>query len=274
MTAVATIVVPLLRQREIWLARAIDSAIGQTVPVTVLVITSPRTPASNLAILDDRRARHGGRLVVTPRTGTGFANAINTGLERAESDRVGLLLSDDWLDPAAAETCLAIDADVVSTGAERHAADGTPMPHLCRALDPVAYARRTTCEERAAYLTHFFLFRRSKVLEVGGLDEAIGDAPGIDDYDLIWTLLEQGATVGLTARPLYHFRIHAGERLTMRDHVTQTKTLERIFDQHGFTGAARARRLEEHIRWFGRPEDVVHAELTGGRVKSADGPAA
>jgi len=261
MNRTATIIVPLLRQREEWLERAVESALSQTTPVDVLVITSRHTPASNLALLDRLRANGGDRLTVAERTRSGFPNAINTGLSLAVSARVGLLLSDDWLDSAAVETCLAIDTDIVSTGALRFTADGVPIPHLRRALDPTAYAARTTLEARASYLTHFFLFRRAAVLGVGGLDESLGDAPGIDDYDLIWTLLEQGATVGLTDRPLYNFTVHAGERLTMRDRADQARTLERIFDKHGFVGEARARRLQDHMRYFGRPEDVVYAEL-------------
>jgi glycosyltransferase involved in cell wall biosynthesis len=257
----ASIVVPLLRQRDEWLLRAVDSALAQSVPSEVLVITSPHTPVSNLEVLERVRERAEGRLIVAPRTGSGFPNAVNTGLALAAGPRVGLLLSDDWLEPDAIAECLAIDADIVSTGAMRYTAAGEPMPHLRRALSRAAYANRRTLEEKASYLTHFFLFRRTRLAEVGGLDESLGDAPGIDDYDLIWTLLEHGASVGLTTRPLYNFTVHAGERLTMRSADAQLATLERIFDKHGFTGPVRERRLFEHARWFGRPEDVALAEI-------------
>lgn len=261
MAIAASVIIPLLRQRDEWLQRAVDSAIDQSVPTEVVVITSPHTPASNLEILQRAKARAGERLVVAQRTGTGFPNAINSGLRTVTTARVGLLLSDDWLDPDAIGECLALDADIVSTGAERHSASGASLPYLRRALSPMEFAKRLTLEEQATYLTHFLFFRRSKLAEVGDLDESLGDAPGIDDYDLIWTLLEHGATVGLTARPLYHFTIHDGERLTMRSRESQLETLERIFDKHGLTGEVRARRLAEHARWFGRPEDDVYAEL-------------
>lgn len=264
----ASLVIPLLRQVDAWLLRAVRSALAQTVPVEVLVITSPHTPASNLAVLAQLGALAGERLVVTPRRRNGFPNAINTGLSLANGPRVGLLLSDDWLDDDAVERCLAIDADIVSTGAHRYRANGTPLPHLRRVLSASDYARQKSLEERAAYLTHFFLLRQAAVAAVGGLDESLGDAPGIDDYDLIWTLLENGATVGMTESPVYNFTIHDGERLTMRDREEQVRTLERIFDKHGFTGEARARRIREHARWFGRPEDIVWAELQAERERA------
>jgi GT2 family glycosyltransferase len=259
----AAIVIPLLRQRDEWLMRAIASALEQTVTAEVIVITSPHTPASNLAVVERARATAAGRLMVETRTGTGFANAMNTGLGLVRASRVGFLLSDDWLEPTAIEECLAIDADIVSTGAIRVAECGRPLPHLRRALAAEEFAKRRTFEQQATYLTHFFLLRRAKLAEIGGLDERLGDAPGIDDYDLIWTLLEHGASVGLTNRPLYNLRIHAGERLTMRSGDAQLLTLERIFDKHGLTGAARERRIREHARWFGRPEDVVFEEIHG-----------
>lgn len=268
---------PLLRQRDDWLRRAVTSALAQTEPAEVIVVVSPHTPASNLAVLEELRKgtpRPGGtRLVVAPRTGPGFPRAINTGIGLATTGRVGLLLSDDWLDPEALAETLAIDADIVSTGATRYNADGVLLPHLRRVLDPQRYAQQTTHESRASYLTHFLLFRASRLEEVGGLDETLGDAPGIDDYDLVWTLLEHGATVGMTRRPFYNFTIHDGERLTMRNREEQIRTLAKIFDKHGFNGEARDRRIEEHARWFGRPEDTAWQELRAESGLPAPQPA-
>lgn len=263
----ATIVIPLLRQRDEWLRRAVSSALAQTDGVEIIVVISPLTPASNLKVLEEAAdagaASASTRLVVTPRTGTGFPNAINTGIQRATTDRVGLLLSDDWLDPEAVSESRAVDADIVGTGATRFTAHESELPHLRRPLNLEAFAACPTLEAKASYLTHFLLFRKAKLEEIGGLDETLGDAPGIDDYELLWTLLERGATVGVTARPLYRCRIHGGERLTMRDREEQLKTLERIFDKHDFHGELRALRLRDHARWFGRPEDVVWEELHG-----------
>lgn len=259
--ALATIVVPLLRQQDAWLDKSLASAAAQTAPTELLVITAPCTPASNLAILDRVQAPAHVRVRVAPQTGHGFANALNTGIHLATTDRVGFLLSDDWLDPDAILESASVDADLVSTGMIRIDERDAELPHLRRMVHAEGLAKRTTDEQRAAYLTHFLLFRRATLIDAGGLDETLGDAPGIDDYDLVWTLLERGARVGFTDRPLYHCRVHAGERLTMRDRDAQTATLERIFDKHAFHGAARAQRLAEHARWFGRPEDEVWREL-------------
>jgi hypothetical protein len=78
------------------------------------------------------------------------------------------------------------------------AEDGvTRLPSIDINASEVEFDKLSTLERKAACLSHFFLFRRAKVEEVGGLDETLGDAPGIDDYDFIWTLLEHGASVSI-----------------------------------------------------------------------------
>lgn len=274
MEPTATIVVPLLRQVDDWLGQAVRSALSQTVPCEVIVVTSAATPGSNLALLDELAGRSGGRLRVAREDGPGFPTAVNTGFRLAAASRVGLLLSDDWLEPTAVEESLRIPADIVSTGLRHFRADGkTCLDHFDRTLSREAYAARQTDEARARYLTHLFVLDRSRVLAVGGLDESLGDAPGIDDYDLIWTLLEARCSVGLVERPLYNYRVHEGERLTLRDPAALAVVLGRILAKHGVTGSERDRLLRHQARWLGRSEEAVHAELqraaSAGRVAAA-----
>ncbi len=260
MSYAASVVIPLLRQDDRWLERALRSALGQSARCEVIVVPSPHTPPSNLGLVEDMRRGAPGRLVVASPPVSGFPCAVNTGFCLARAERVGLLLSDDWLEPTAVEECLEISADVVSTGLRSVAADGSDLPHLSRRLDMESFLKRRTLERRAAYLTHFLLFSRSKVYSIGGLDETLGETPGIDDYDLIWTLLEHGATVGITGRPLYNYRVHRGDRLTLRSREEQTRTLSRILDKHGVSDPERAHLVERQVVWFGRSEDVVYAE--------------
>jgi glycosyltransferase involved in cell wall biosynthesis len=253
----ASIVLPLLAQEDGWLAQSVASALGQTVPCEVVAVTAPATPAANRAVLEAARRRAGSRLVVAPEERPGFAAAINTGIRLARSDRVGILLSDDSLDRAAVELCLAHRADIVATGLLSVDGDGAVLPRLERRLSIDEFARRESLERKAAYLTHFFLFRKAALVDAGGLDETLGDAPGIDDYELIWTLLERGATVAIAERPLYRYRVHEGTRLTLRAAEDQVRTLRRILDKHGVTGAEQERLVAEQARWFGRSETAV-----------------
>ena len=237
----ASVVIPLLSQRDSWLRQCVLSALHQTVPVEVVVVFSPRTPAGNLTAL--RALEHeSDRLRTCVQERGGFPAAINQGFRLAKCDRIGLLSSDDWLMPEAVEKCLAFDSDIVSTGFTCFAANGA-AEFESLASDPrcSAYDSLLTLEERAFYLTHFFLFRAAKIAEVGGLDESIGDAPGIDDYDFIWTLLEHGATVRIIEERLYCYRDHPEQRLTLRDPAEQVRNLARILAKHGIPHTSRRR---------------------------------
>jgi hypothetical protein len=104
------------------------------------------------------------------------------------------------------------------------------------------------------------LFRATKIAEAGGLDESIGEAPGIDDYDFIWTLLERGATVSLVEEGLYCYRDHTGDRLTLRDPAEQARNLARILSKHGVRPEDQEQIVRRHSVWFGKPMHRVSAE--------------
>jgi GT2 family glycosyltransferase len=249
----ATIVVPLRSQVDEWLDDALRSALLQSIPTEVVVVRSETTPASNLGILDGLR-RHFANLVVLDRDKPeSFPGAINKGIRHARSARVGLLLSDDWLDENAVAECLRHDSDIVCAGRIVYFPDGSINERACWRPSVQEFKSIGTLEEKASYLGHFFLFRRQAVLDAGGLDEGIGNYPGIDDFDLIWTLLERNASVSLVSKCLYHYRDHEGERLTLKDPATAVANLRKILLKHGITGEQAVDIVKRHARWYGRP---------------------
>jgi glycosyltransferase involved in cell wall biosynthesis len=256
-----TVVVPLLRQVDTWLEHCVLSALGQIVPAEVIVVPSERTPASNLRVLQRLLVAAAGLRIRQPEN-EGFAAALNCGIQAATCQRVGFLLSDDWLHPAAVVTCLAYESDIVSTQVSNYAADGVSSLGIERRITSDGFTQLGSLEARASDLSHFYLFQRDKLLEVGGVGETIGET-GADDYDLIWTLLEHGASVSIVEEVLYFKRDHHGERLTLRDREAQIIDLHKIFDKHGVRGELRSRLTKKHARWFGRP---IH-EVVQGRGK-------
>ncbi len=254
----ATIVMPLLRQVDEWLEQAVLSAVRQTVSVEVIVVTSPFTPESNRRVLAALEPRFGNLRVVERPPGKRFAGAINHGIALASTDRIGLLLTDDWLALDCVEKCLFTHVDIVSTAMDFYGADGRTELKELRRSD--LWRRYLACAdnfERANFLEHFFLIRREAIIGAGGVDETIGDTPGVDDLDLIWNLLDRGATVQLVDEPLYHYRDHSGERLTTRKHDEMRETYSRILRKHGIEGEALEAQVESAARWFGQPISVV-----------------
>jgi glycosyltransferase involved in cell wall biosynthesis len=249
----ATIVIPVLNQLDAWLERSVRSALAQTVECEVLVVTSPDTKAPNRNTLSRLRSQSP-TLKVIQQQKAGFAVGLNVGIRSASALRVGFLLSDDWLEPTAVEKAMQRLADIVSPGQTTYAADGkTHMDWASKILTVDEYSRLPSLERKADYLGHFFLFQNRALFEVGGLDESLGDSPGVDDFDLIWTLLEHDASVEIVEESLYNYRDHDGERLTTRRPDEMTATMNRILDKHKVTGSEREQILARHARWFGKP---------------------
>lgn len=249
----ASIVIPLLNQEDAWLERAVLSAIRQTVVTEVLVITSPMTRDSNLRVLERLQRRYDSLQVICRPSGTAFPGALNLGIRAARGKRVGFLMSDDWLDRKAVEACLAYDEEIVSTNRTFYAADGvTVLGELAIKHTPEAYRSLQRMSDRANFIEHFLLIHREALIRVGGVDETLGSSPGVDDFDMIWCLLEQGASVAIVSKSFYNYRDHAGERLTRNKREAMVETFNRILDKHVLADGEREDLLREHVPWFGK----------------------
>lgn len=261
MTHAATIVVPLKRQNDAWLDQCLRSALAQTVPCEVIVVRSNDTPPSNLHVLEILQAESTNLRVLLEETAGSFPGALNLGIRSAGAERIGFLLSDDWLETEAVARCLPRSTDIVCTGLTAYYEDGHQiLEGASQTLTMADYNSRRTLEAKASYLQHLFIFRKQALLDVGGLDESIGNFPGIDDYDLIWTLLEHRATVDIVEQRLYNYRDHPGERLTLASKEQSIRNLEKILRKHRVSESEVQRLLADHARWFGRPIYEVLAE--------------
>lgn len=276
MDALASIVIPLKRQRDEWLDQCVASAIAQSAPCEVIVVCCEATPASNLQILKRKQSKFDNLRVVLEASPGSFPGAINLGIRCASTSRIGLLLSDDWLEPDAVAHCLPLKADIVSTGNTVYFADGvTLVPGASHSPTMAKYGTLRPLDARANYLQHFFLFEKEALIQAGGLDETIGNFPGIDDFDLIWTLLERGASVSIIERSLYNYRDHAGDRLTLADAGQAVCNLEKILRKHRVPEPRLAQLMKGASRWFGRPlhevlrEDAATHGLTTGLTTGA-----
>ena len=154
---------------------------------------------------------------------------------------------------SAVAECLSKCSDIVSTGHIVHFADGRINESACLLRSMAKLQSLATLEEKASYLGHFFLFCKKLVLDIGGLDENIGNFPGIDDFDLIWTLLEHDASVSIIEHCSYHYRDHEGDRLTLSDPAKMTENLKKILRKHGVPAEQVPNIVQRHARWYGRP---------------------
>ncbi|MDH3690099.1 MAG: hypothetical protein OEU36_11545, partial [Gammaproteobacteria bacterium] len=200
---------------------------------------------------------------------TGYARAFNVGIEHACTERVGFLLSDDWLSELAVSACLKFSTDIVSTGLVIFDACGKKRI-ADRRVDLSQFLALPSLEAKASYLKHFLLFKKERLLEVGGVDETIGRT-GPDDYDLVWTLLECGATVAVTGYPCYNYRDHFGQRLSLRSREDQVRDLQKILDKHGVNGDERKAVIARRASWYGAPIQVTMKRKSKSNAEKANG---
>ncbi|MFT5112268.1 MAG: hypothetical protein ACI8P9_001592 [Parasphingorhabdus sp.] len=244
----ATIVIPLLEQNDKYLFECITSSLNQTILCEVIIVCSPNTPMSNHNVINEISKSNSSLKKISGLKTDSFAKAINLGVEQSVTERIGLLLSDDWLEANAIERCLKFDVDIVSTGQNIVLDDGELFATI-RLFNQV-FQEFGSLQEKASYLEHFFMFRKSKFLEVGGVDDTIG-LTGPDDYDLIWCLLEHGASLQLISEPLYNYRDHDGIRLSLKEPSIQIRSLQKTLNKHHVIGLERQRIIESHAQWFG-----------------------
>jgi len=188
---------------------------------------------------------------------------LNLGVRQASAGRIGFLMSDDWLDARAVAACLSRSEDIVSTGRTFYAADGTTeLKELAQAHTEEAFNALRTTVDRATFLSHFFLIRKAALERANGVDETIGNSPGVDDFDLIWTMLEQGASASIVPEALYNYRDHEDIRLTRSNPAEMLATFQRILDKHSLPVPERRRILAQHTPWFGTSMWTRYEELT------------
>lgn len=102
---------PLLKQNEKWFEHCVISALRQTTPCEVIVVVSPKTSQSNLEVLWRLRDTSKNPLLASC-DGSDFPRALNIEFQTASADRIGMLRSDDCLDPRAVELCVRHNADI------------------------------------------------------------------------------------------------------------------------------------------------------------------
>ena len=252
----ATIVIPLLEQRPVWLEQSVKSALCQTVPCAVIVVQSHGTPESNRQVLYRLQAEFRQLRILTADQHCGYACAFNLGIQQSDTERIGFLLADDWLEDDAVEHCLPEDTDIVSTQMNIVNADGTRILEI-GPITKSGLEEQPGVQERADYLGHFLLLRRKKILEAGGVDTTIG-ATGPDDYDLLWSMLELGASATVIERALYNYRDHNENwRLSLKPAAQQNANLEKILTKHDVPEKMRPTIRRKHVRWFGKTIEQV-----------------
>ena len=216
-----------------YLHEALDSLLAQTSEAWRLLVITERRHENELKhaiapYLRDARTD----LIVNE--GRKLAGAFNTGMRRASSEFVAILLGDDmWSADAVAVLLRAIadhpEADFFHSSRRIIDENGRPLSSIHLSRSDV----RLEHFGSPSPVKHLLCWRRSLALSFGGMDESLNSV-GPDDFDFPWSMAEHGAVFRSITDCLYLYRDHRSSfRLTT--HLPQSvhaREIRRIMRKH------------------------------------------
>lgn len=246
-----TAIVPIKAYHEGYLREAFGSLFAQTDPDwRAIVVVEPEDLSRFRTVLAGELGD--ARVALVANEGRKLAGAINTGIRRAASEFVALLLADDVWDAAtvavlAREIAAHPEADFLHSA--RRAIDDEGR--FCSGVMPPQREVRVERFRHGSQVKHLLCFRRSLALAVGGIDETINSV-GPDDYDFPWTMAEAGARFHPIEECLYLYRDHRqAYRLTTHLPLSvHTRELVRILRKHGVGWRQTVRRVRAARRSY------------------------
>lgn len=228
-----SILMPCKSQKQEYFMDAVGSVVRQGLSTwQLLVLTDPTSPPE-IAEWANRFADP--RIRVLPSPATGFAPALNHGLQQAPTPFVSILLSDDRYAPNTIETLAAYrkrypDIDFFHSARRYIDESGQRIGGAMPSRDNFQLSDFYTS---GSPVKHLLCWRTEKGLSIGGMNEALS-VHGCDDYDFPWRMAEAGATFHAVPECLYEYRWHTQHaRLTTSTSIeTQIETIRTMFASH------------------------------------------
>jgi glycosyltransferase involved in cell wall biosynthesis len=260
-----SVIIPYYKARHT-IARAVESALGQTVrPHEILIIDdgSPDDAANAIK-------QFGSSVTLIPKPNGGAASARNLGIEHAQGEWIAFLDADDYWEPSKLERQLAFSEGAgLVCGICFTEGPGQPRS-IAKIADPGFFGRTFRPRESEAFqvamnLSTSSLLVRRKVLGdqrfVSGLEPA-------EDRDL-WIRLVASTAVYLVPEPLSTYS-QSPDSLSNSDSDRDCLSMLKVVHRHAALLGAKGVREQEVIiyrRWAGR-------HLLRGKPRSAISPAA
>ncbi len=230
-----------------WLREAIDSVLAQSYPHWELCIVDDASPRPGVALLAEEYAEADSRIHFRRRERNGhIVAASNDALQMATGEFIGLLDHDDRLAPHALyHVAMEIrdheDVGLIYSDEDKIDADGVRFGHYFKPdFNPDLLRSHNM-------ISHFGVYRRSLVVELGGFREGF---EGAQDYDLALRMvdrLERGR-IRHIPRVLYHWRV--SERSTASDMQAKPYALR-----------AAIRAVSDHLKRNALTAEVVESDL-------------
>jgi GT2 family glycosyltransferase len=247
-----TVLLPVDRFHAPFLTKAVRSILAQSDPRWRMLVVGEGGRTTELGRLLAGELADA-RIELIHNEGRRLAGAINTGMRRAVTEYVAVLLGDDmWAADSVSVLGAAIER---SPGVDFFHTSRMTVDEHDRPLTAVRPARPTFSIDEfvdRSPVKHLLCWRRDTALAIGGLDEE--GIIGADDWDFPWRMAEAGARFQAIPEGLYLYRDHR-ESFRLTTHVarrTQVRDIRRVLRKHGVD----RRRIRRALR--GRRARYLH----------------
>ena len=219
-----SVVVPIYNVEK-YLRQCLDSIVGQTLQDIEIILVNDGSTDGSLSIIHEY-AQQDNRITVIDKPNEGYGKTMNRGIEAATGEYIGIVESDDWIEPDMYETLYRIakshDVEVVKanyvafddkTGKDIREAK---MPN--RDLEQVINSRQNPGIFFMVTSIWSAIYRRDFLHKY---DIRFLESPGASFQDMsfnfkIWAMAQRAY---LTMKPLVHYRKHPDQSIADKDKV-------------------------------------------------------
>ncbi len=242
-----SIIMPVYNVSPQWLERAISSIQNQWYGNWELCIADDAsTNQDTLEFLE--KLNNPMVKVVFLEQNLNISGASNAALDLATGDYIALMDNDDEISPDAlyevVKTINETQADLIYSDEDFITAGGDFVnPHFKPDFSPDLLLSHN-------YITHFCVFKRSLLNQVGQFNS---DYDGAQDYDLFLRLTERAEKIVHIPKVLYHWRMletstASGTNVKPESHEQGKKLLKEALDRRGIKGSVEDANLHNFFR--------------------------
>ncbi len=215
-----SVVVPIYGV-ERYLRQCIDSILAQTLQDIEIILVDDGSPDTCPAIVDEYAAKDS-RIIAVHRPNGGYGKAVNHGVSIARAPYIGIIESDDWIEPTMYDTlynrAIGSDADVVKCMFWQYDStrpDGQRDKLYTSRIGSIDNAPNTIFSPQTwppIFAFHASLWSnlyRAEFLRSIPLIETAG--AGYQDLPFIMEVLAKARKMSVVKMPLLHYRVEAGQ---------------------------------------------------------------
>jgi glycosyltransferase involved in cell wall biosynthesis len=260
-----SVIIPYYRASQT-IARAVESALGQTVrPYEILVVDDGSPDDEGMATKE-----FGSSVTLIRKPNGGAASARNLGIELAQGEWIAFLDADDYWEPAKLERQLASSKGVGLVGSKWYTQDPGKPRCMAKIEDPEFFGRMFKAHGSETFRVAMNLFTSVVLVRRNALGDQRFDSglETAEDRDL-WIRLVASTDTYLVPEPLATYA-YWPESLSNSDIDRDCRSMLKVVHRYATLLGAKGVRAQEAVtycKWAGR-------HLDGGKPRSAISPAA